>query len=82
MPTHLLAETEDVLALFSQDAVHGGIVGDHDVILHVRLRRRQAELDQTHLQPRDVRQKRRNLQGSRARNGAICMTAVAAAELK
>lgn len=47
--SYLLAEAEDVLALFSQDAVHGGVVGHHDVVLHVRLGRREAELDETHL---------------------------------
>lgn len=47
--TYLLAEAEDVLALFSQDAVHGRVVRHHDVVFHVRLGRRQAELDQTNL---------------------------------
>lgn len=46
---HLLAESQDVLALFSEDSVHGGVVGHDHVVLHVRLRRRQAELDQPHL---------------------------------
>ena len=45
----LLALAEDVLALVAEDAVHGGVVGNDDVVVHVGLGRREAELDQGNL---------------------------------
>mmetsp|Transcript_5439 Transcript_5439/g.10695 ORF Transcript_5439/g.10695 Transcript_5439/m.10695 type:complete len:316 (-) Transcript_5439:489-1436(-) len=45
----LLAHGEDVLPLLLEDAVHLAVVGDHHVLFDVRLRRRQAELDEADL---------------------------------
>jgi len=33
----LLADAQDVLPLFPQDAIHGRVVGHHHVVLHVAL---------------------------------------------
>mmetsp|Transcript_30154 Transcript_30154/g.88179 ORF Transcript_30154/g.88179 Transcript_30154/m.88179 type:complete len:417 (+) Transcript_30154:3697-4947(+) len=42
----LLALAEDVLALVAEDAVHGGVVGNDDVVVHVGLGGREAELEE------------------------------------
>lgn len=41
----LFAEPEEILALVPQNAIHGGIIGDDNVVVHVGLGRREAELD-------------------------------------
>mmetsp|Transcript_26097 Transcript_26097/g.76121 ORF Transcript_26097/g.76121 Transcript_26097/m.76121 type:complete len:252 (+) Transcript_26097:458-1213(+) len=46
---NLLAQSENVLALFTKDTVHGCVVTDDDIVLHVRLGCRQAELDEADL---------------------------------
>ena len=45
----LLAHGEDVLPLLLEDAIHLAVVGDDDVLLDVRLGRREAELDEADL---------------------------------
>lgn len=45
----LLALTQNVLALVAKDAVHGGVVGNDDVVVHVGLGGREAELNQGNL---------------------------------
>ena len=52
---NLLAEAENVLALLPQDAVHGRVVRYHHVVLHVRLGRREAELNEADLGVLDAR---------------------------
>ena len=51
---HLLAHVEDVLAFLLENTVHLGVVGDSDVLLDVRLRRGEAELDQPDLCVRNL----------------------------
>mmetsp|Transcript_37990 Transcript_37990/g.82658 ORF Transcript_37990/g.82658 Transcript_37990/m.82658 type:complete len:307 (+) Transcript_37990:263-1183(+) len=45
----LLALAEDVLPLVAENTVHGGIVTNHDIVVHVGLGRRQAELNEGNL---------------------------------
>mmetsp|Transcript_250 Transcript_250/g.434 ORF Transcript_250/g.434 Transcript_250/m.434 type:complete len:327 (-) Transcript_250:170-1150(-) len=45
----LFAHVEDVLALVAKYAIHGGVVADDDVVVHVRFGSREAELNQCNL---------------------------------
>mmetsp|Transcript_30051 Transcript_30051/g.103833 ORF Transcript_30051/g.103833 Transcript_30051/m.103833 type:complete len:565 (-) Transcript_30051:9-1703(-) len=57
----LLAEAEDVLALLAQEAVHGRVIRNDNIVLHVCLRCAQAELDQANLRLFHARRPARGL---------------------
>mmetsp|Transcript_22466 Transcript_22466/g.48380 ORF Transcript_22466/g.48380 Transcript_22466/m.48380 type:complete len:217 (-) Transcript_22466:500-1150(-) len=58
---YLFAHVEDVLPLVAQDAIHGGVVAHDDVVVHVRFRSREAELDQGDLGIIDLTRSSRRL---------------------